>query len=94
MNQLALWIVTGVQVGTVAVTFISVLGDDSPEMLLVTMRMSLGLLAFISCAIVAIFHIFPFFELFELKFLFVGFKLLELFLNSHFVLVFEKRRGT
>lgn len=62
----------------VSVSFIRVLSYNSPEVFLVAVRVTLGFLASISRAVIAILDVFIFFKKLQLYFLFVGAKIFEL----------------
>lgn len=63
VNKLALGVMTSIQVWAVAITLIRILRNDSTEVLLVTTRVTLSLLAFVACAVVTIFDILLLLEL-------------------------------
>lgn len=75
---------------TVAVTFIGVLCDYGPEVLFVAVRMSLGFLALVSCAKVAILDVFLLLKFLEGQLLFISFEFLEVLLDSDLVYVFKQ----
>lgn len=75
---------------TVTVTFIGVLCDYGPEVLFVAVRMSLGFLAFVSRAKVAILHVFLLLEFLEGQLLLISFKVFEVLLDSDLVYVFKQ----
>lgn len=79
--------------GTVAIAFVSVLGDDGTEVFFVATGVSLGLLALVTGAMVAVLNVFLLFELLKGKFLFVGGELFELFKNTDLGLVFKQGRS-
>ncbi len=93
VDELAVGVVAGVEVGTIAVGLIGVLGDDGSEVFFVAVGVAFGFLAFIAGAVVAVFYVFLLFELLKGEFLLVGFELLELLLNTELVFVFEERGG-
>lgn len=63
MDQLAVGVMAGVEMWTIAKAFVSFLIDDSSKMLLSAVGMSLRLLALIPSAVIAILQIFLGFEL-------------------------------
>ena len=63
MDEFAVWIVTGIQMWTISVGFVSVLGDDGAEVFFVAVRVTLDFLALVSCAVVAVLHVLLFLEL-------------------------------
>ncbi len=93
MDEFAVWVVAGVEVGTIAVGLIGVLGDDGSEVLFVAVGVALCFLTFIAGAVVAVFYVFLLFELLKCEFFFICFELLELLLDTEFVFVFEERWG-
>jgi hypothetical protein len=78
MNQLAIWIVAGIQMRTVSETFVRLLIDYSSEMLLVTQSMSFGFLTAISGTVIAILEVFLCFKLQSLNLFFVAAVFLKL----------------
>lgn len=63
VDELAIWIVTGVEMRTVPEGLVSILVYDSAEVLLIAVGVSLSLLALISRAVVAILQVLLGFEL-------------------------------
>jgi hypothetical protein len=79
---------------TVTIAFICILGNDGPEMFFVTMRVTFGLLAFITGTIITVLNVLLLFELLQGQSFLIRFKLFEMFLNADLVFVLEERRGT
>lgn len=81
MYQFAFGVMACVQMWTIAITLISVLGDNSSEMFFITMRMTFCFLTFVSCAMITIFNIFLFFKFLELQLLFICFEQIQVFFH-------------
>ena len=69
VDEFAVRIVTSVEVRTVAEGLVSVLVDDGPEMLFIAVGVSLGLLALVPCAVIAVFEVLLRFEIHCLNFI-------------------------
>jgi hypothetical protein len=78
VNQLAIRVVTGVEMRTVPKTLIRLLVDNSSEMFLVAMRVSPGFLASIPRAVVTVLQTLLGFELQSLYFLLIAAELHDL----------------
>ena len=93
VDKFAVRIVAGVEMGTVAVALVGVLGDDGSEMFFVAERVSFGFLALISGTVIAVLNVFLFFEFLKGKSFLVGFELFEVVLDADIVFVLEKGGG-
>ena len=73
----------------IAISLVSVLGNDGSEMFFVASRVAFGFLALVAGTVVAVFYIFLFLELLKRQLLFISGELFELLLDTDFRLVFE-----
>jgi hypothetical protein len=76
VDKFAVGIVAGVEVGTVAVTFIGILIDDGSKMFLIAVGVALRFLAPIPRAVIAVIQIFLGSELLNLNLFFIARKIL------------------
>jgi hypothetical protein len=63
MNKFALGIVTGVQMRAITIRLICILSNNGSEVPFIAIRMSFGLLALLSRAVITVFNIFLFLKL-------------------------------